>query len=677
MSGVTIGYELKLDTKRDNTFNGTYDDISAYMINDIELTSGFTRGQSAYTAISEPVAPPAQMSIYLDNRTGVFNQETLGSEVITNGTFATWSGDNPSSWTVTGESGSDPEISQVGTGEGHDDTGTGACNFYSTSSTVSISQTALTVNNTYRLQVTVGYIGVGSLAVYNGATRIMILSKTGTYTKHFVASSTSLKIESLSPAVNVTIDDVSVKQTARYTGLLVPGALLRFRVTYGTTQQLFIGKITYGGIRYGSNSTSPDISGRMVSILVQDAMNELGDKEYLPELRTNVRTDEVLTDLFNTIVPWPYAGYGTWMIGVPGYSEIAATAYIGGGVTNVSFEAGASTFVFAGSAADAGRGVQAQQFIRDVMMAEAGGRFYFSGRHGQWIFQSRNHDDLVSTSVTTIASSTFESMDYLYADDLLNSLTMNYSVKYILGAGSILWAIPNNNVRVEGKTTKVITGRYMATYPEAARWGGYDFLPIATDAYFATSDSDGAVLVNGGYDVDAEGGATSVKVTIDNSNDFPIYVWGLVFRGTPIALYDESATYKNYPSIAKYDERTRQPLNIKMIDDAFFASNLIRYLVNRYSEPIARIDSATFLANQSATKAAHLINRFIGDRITLTDSNLNHNQDYFIVGEQHRINAMTKDHLVTWFFKPASRDSVWLIGVAGKSEIGLTTRIGL
>jgi len=235
---VAITYELKLDTKRNNTFSGTYDDITDYLINDVQLTSGFTRGQDAYSAISEPVAPPAQMLINLDNRTGVFNPETLGSELITNGGFTSWSGGNPSNWTVTGEVASDPEIKQVGFGEGHSGTGTGACNIYSTSGTVSISQTPLTTNSTYRLTITIGYCGTGSIAVYSGSTRIAIYNQPGKYTEYFVASSSTFKIENLSPSVNITIDDVSVKQTSRYGGLLRPSVLVRFRATYGSTQQL-------------------------------------------------------------------------------------------------------------------------------------------------------------------------------------------------------------------------------------------------------------------------------------------------------------------------------------------------------------------------------------------------------------------------------------------------------
>lgn len=673
---VAISYEVKLDTKRDNTFNGTYDDISDYVINDIQFGSGFTRGQDAYSAISEPVATPAQMLLYLDNSDGVFNQETLGSEVLSNGSFATWSSDNPSSWTVTGESGTNPEVSQVGGGEGHDGTGTGSCNIYTTSSTVSISQATLTTNNTYRLTISIGYRSVGTIAIYSGATRIAQYGETGTFTEYFVASSATLKIENLTASCNISIDDISIKQVARYTGLLRPGSLIRLRATYGSTQQLFIGKITYGGIRYGVNNKSANIQDRMVTITVQDAMNELGDIEYIAPLQTNVTTDEVLTAFFESShIPWPYYA-SSWMLGISGASELDYTTYLFP-AQNTDFETGKTTLTFAGDAADSGRGVQAQQYIRETLMAEAGGRFYFQPRTSTWMFINRHHDIFNDTSVATIASTSFEAMDYRYGDDLVNSLVLNYTIKNIGADNTILWASSSSYIRVEASSVRRITGRYLSASAGTRRIGGYNFKPITTDPYVVTSDAAGTTQIFAGFSVQAVGNGSSVTITIDNANIYPIYVFTLIFRGTPLVWYDEIASTSVSRSIKQYDQRTKQPLNIKMIDTPGLANDVLTYLLSKYNQPTSRFDSVTFLANQDATRAGYMINRTIDDRITITHSDLNHNADYIIIGEQHRFNTQSRDHYVTWYLKPVSRETAWVLNTVGKAELGINTRLGL
>jgi len=40
--------------------------------------------------------------------------QSLGAEVLTNGDFSAWTGDNPDNWTITGEVGSDPMVTQSG-----------------------------------------------------------------------------------------------------------------------------------------------------------------------------------------------------------------------------------------------------------------------------------------------------------------------------------------------------------------------------------------------------------------------------------------------------------------------------------------------------------------------------------------------------------------------------------
>lgn len=55
-----------------------------------------------------------------------FNQ-SLGAEILVNGDLALWTGDNPNSWTVVGESGSDPMITQVAP---NGSAGTGAARYY-------------------------------------------------------------------------------------------------------------------------------------------------------------------------------------------------------------------------------------------------------------------------------------------------------------------------------------------------------------------------------------------------------------------------------------------------------------------------------------------------------------------------------------------------------------------
>lgn len=89
----------------------------------------------------------------------------LGGELLANGSFADWSGDNPTGWSLSGESGSDPEVTERDPGQLHADTKTsgGAANLFSTVATfANIKQNVLALGSWYKLRVIVSAYASGS-----------------------------------------------------------------------------------------------------------------------------------------------------------------------------------------------------------------------------------------------------------------------------------------------------------------------------------------------------------------------------------------------------------------------------------------------------------------------------------------------------------------------------------
>jgi hypothetical protein len=673
---VTISWYLEIDSKHDGTFGGFYDNISSYVMS-INSNAGFTSGQDAYHAISEPVAPPAQMQITLDNSDTFFSPEKTYSDVAVNGSFTAWAAGNPTSWTVTGEVGTNPEISQVAPEQAHGGSGSGACNIYSTSATVSISQNVVGVHSSYRLTMNISKVTTGVVAVYCGAEKIGVFGEEGIFTESFIAGSTTITIQNQTANCDVTINSISIIQTQAFTDFLRPGTLLRFRARYNSLVQIFIGKITEGGVVYGVNDKSGDIAGQTVTVTIQDATLDLTDIEYAPPLLTNVTTGAVLQRFFDdSVIAWPYLSKN-WIFGVSGASELDYTTYLASNVAT-SLATGQTTFAFSGTVADNGKGIQALQFIRDVVMAEAGGRFYFNPRNGTWIFHDRSRDALLSTVSATINVNICDDAKYIFADDLVNSISVNYTVREVGLPGTVLYTSKTSPVRVDANTVRKVTGRYLAADTSTKRIGGTDFLPInSPKTYSVAADTGNSTLPIGKYTVSAIGKASSVEITLDNQTKAPIYVFGLTFRGTPLIWYDETVNYSDPQSMRKFDSRTKQPLNLKMIDDTNLAYAICQYIVSRYSKTAARFDSITFEATTSATLAGHMQNRSIGDRITLTSTLMNHNTDYIIIGESHSVDAAARTHKVTWYLKSLGHEILWILDKVGKAELGINTYLGL
>ena len=154
------------------------------------------------------------------------NENTAGdnAELVTNGDFSAWTADDPDGWTVAGEVGVDPEISEVGTGEGHGGVGTGMCNIYTSDGTavqMVSSLISIVVGRKYQVSITVdtvttGKIGVGETAGNQWAERVFNSGDVGINTFTFVATQTTceITIREFGLGTDITFDNVSIKLCA-------------------------------------------------------------------------------------------------------------------------------------------------------------------------------------------------------------------------------------------------------------------------------------------------------------------------------------------------------------------------------------------------------------------------------------------------------------------------------
>lgn len=144
--------------------------------------------------------------------------QSLGTELLTNGDFSAWTGDNPDGWTVLKETAPDPEVTERDPGQLHADTKTvgGAANIYNTAGTSfpALSQTVTTVGLWYeaKFDCTAYANGIEWLIDQDWAWFVRAASVTSARSLGRSAS-TGIKMEPQT-ATNLTIDNASVKRIA-------------------------------------------------------------------------------------------------------------------------------------------------------------------------------------------------------------------------------------------------------------------------------------------------------------------------------------------------------------------------------------------------------------------------------------------------------------------------------
>ena len=140
----------------------------------------------------------------------LFDAETLGPELVTNGDFSAWTGDNPNGWTVSGESGSDPMITEV----------SGACRIYTTGTLVYLkTEGILEIGKTYKITFDIvssvsSYLKIGNdSSVMNITSNVSSVGSKTYY--HRVVNELAEEYIVIARGIgltDITIDNFSVKE---------------------------------------------------------------------------------------------------------------------------------------------------------------------------------------------------------------------------------------------------------------------------------------------------------------------------------------------------------------------------------------------------------------------------------------------------------------------------------
>lgn len=666
----TLSYQLLADLDRDTLFANADSDLSAYVISQFSWNVGMGDG------FNQEFAEPSTFSATLNNLDGVFSQDIVGSELISNGTFTNWTADDPNGWTVTGESGTNPQVKQVSAGGTHSTSGTGYANIYTTASAVSISQNVLTVGQRYAYSINFDTVTTGGLTLKSGGTTIAAYSTAGTKTGTFTATGSDFTIANTS-ACDVTIDSVSVKACPKYYNRLKKGVLLKLRSTYnGTTTTLWQGCIEAVDFFIGS------YGNRTVMLRAHDPMRELLECDYTPQLLQNVTTDAALDDVFDSAtLVYPYK-HTYWVLEYAGYSELDTNTYLfNQAVTN--FETGKTTMAYVGDNADKGHGVSAQAYLRDIVIAECGGRFWWDARNAQFAFHNRQHDLLNTTIDAAYTDTDVDSASYTYGKDVFNYVTVNYEPRAVGSSGSVLWVDDTVPYTLKVGETKKVTARYRDPNSKGSRVAGLNMLPLAAGTDFTATSANTTDPLNSDYSnrigLSPVYNAQTAEITLNNYGyrNRDVTVTKLQVRGTPLTTFESTFVTAQDVQSQIDNSLIKKEFNIKLLQDQDTAQQFANYFVNRYSRPVGRVQQIVFTTSKNDSKMSNALTLTVGNKISFTDSWSGHSANYIIVGERHDVTVGEEYlHRCTWVLKLDARAVGWILEQVGRGELEQNTYLG-
>jgi len=312
--------------------------------------------------------------------------------------------------------------------------------------------------------------------------------------------------------------------------------------------------------------------------------------------------------------------------------------------------------------------VKARFALQDIEDSELA--FIYVNGAGQLVYEDRHHR-YSATHQTSQATFDDTMVDIAYdynARNVYNEVRATVTPWELKGL-TTLWTLE--------ETPALAVGETKTWWGDASVSGSPVFVnawttPASGTDYIANSQADGGGdNETANVTVTPSKFAKSIKIAIANDATHIVYLTTLQARGT---YYDDqtkvSKKSEDATSQGLYQKRTL-PLDGKYLTDSDKAQDFCDYGLARFKDPQAEI--AITIVNKDATNLTQILSREISDRITVKNTELGLDDDFFINKMEHEITEGGKRHRCRWYLSGAANEDFWCLD---HSQLGIGTKLG-
>lgn len=392
---------------------------------------------------------------------------------------------------------------------------------------------------------------------------------------------------------------------------------------------------------------------RTVKIVAAGPMQFMKAADTNLALQENQRTDQIIAELLTKVV-YPPALAGVFILG---FSRLGLDTYLADTSGYSDLDEGLQTLTIAadnwvrqGNNPGERESFNVYQAIADVTAAERG-RFLFN-REGKAVFWNR-HRLLYASNPAAIFDDSMQNLEYVYGspDELKNEIIVVCHPRSISATTSeLLWSL-DREITVRPGEARKLTARYRDESGNRIGGRGVGAADIVFSAGTAT--------------IEVEANANSAEVIITNTGSGNATLTGLSLRGEKITDFGrmEAKATDEY-SITKYGRRTLR-LNLPAVDNLDDADDIAHFELNRRKEPRGSVRQLNLTSHglDGGGHHAQQVARTLGDKIRVSETQTQHEDDYYIIGEQHRLSKGATLLETTWYLEPATA-GFWTLGVS-------------
>ena len=202
-------------------------------------------------------------------------------------------------------------------------------------------------------------------------------------------------------------------------------------------------------------------------------------------------------------------------------------------------------------------------------------------------------------------------------------------------------------------------------------------VPVAGTDYKFTANEDGS-----GADLTASAGFSYVLGAEGIQYTFTPTVDGWVFilqaRGKGVYLFDKTEATVEDTALTQTEGERMLTLDMKYRDSPIEADIIAPIWLSKFKQKDTLAEKASFVANRSEFLMMAFIALQVGDKVWIKNTRADIDAAYFINGKEFNITEGGIIHF-SYILCPASYDSYvfWELEVVGKSELGITTWLGI
>jgi hypothetical protein len=261
----------------------------------------------------------------------------------------------------------------------------------------------------------------------------------------------------------------------------------------------------------------------------------------------------------------------------------------------------------------------------------------------------------------------------------------NHPRRVDASATTVLFAT-DSSVKVSAGQSLDLNAPYRDPTQLATRIGGVDMVsPVSVTDYTANTASDGSgtdetssVAISADFS-----SGNQAALTITNAAAVDLYVT-IQVRGRGIYQYQDTIAEASDDGAADLYQAGDLSLDMPYESDSETGAAVAAYTLALYKPPLMHAAMAgAYCTIGNTTLFERLIRREISDRIGIVEAitgisattSSGVSVGWFIAAIDVQLDGRGNMQL-TWTLAPASRSGVWRLGVAGQSELGLTTTLG-